>query len=165
MNEVPRHLTETILTRVRRDLDPSPLTVLLKTGVAIVLGGIASLFVCGQYGLGITGFAQNINLSFHHHTGSLACAVICGSLFAIIPVLVLRFMCSAIQFRVIIRKKWQAPVIWLASFGGMLAYHGEFGNEFVNFLAWTTAAYFIYLILGLLMDQIQFSFHRFVHHN
>jgi len=165
MTEVPKHITEAILARVRRDLDPSGLTVFSKTGLAVIFGGVVSLFICGQFGLGITGFAQDVNHGVHNQTGSLACAMICGSLFAIVPVLFLRVLCSGMQFRAIIRRKWQAPAVWLASFGGMLAYHGEFGNEFVNFLAWAGAAYLIYQVLGHLMDRIHFSFQHFANHH
>lgn len=154
MNDIPKYIEKNIYNFVMADLEPKALTVYLKTGLAILLGGVTSMFFCGQFGVGITGFAQDLNQNIHHTMGSVGCAALCGSLFAILPVFVLRAVCSPMQFRAIIRKKWQAPAIWLGFFGAILAYHGEFQTEFVHFAAWLIGAYLLYRYLGLAIDSI-----------
>lgn len=166
MTQVPKQqITKAIFSHVRKDLEPDEFVIAIKTGLAVFIGGFFSLLICGQFGLGITSFAQNNYHAFHHNTGTLVCAVICGGLFAIIPCIILRFLCSPMQFRVIIRRKWQAPAIWLVSCGSLLAYHGDFGNEYLSLIGWAIAAFLVYQILGLIMDQMNYYHHIFYNHN
>jgi hypothetical protein len=153
MTEVPERIQEAIMSMVRQDLEPSFIATFLKTGVGVVFGGLISLLICGQFGLGMTPFAQDFNHTLHTQSGALVCAAICGSLFAVIPVLLLRLLCRPMQFRAIVRKSWLAPALWLGSFGALLSYHGEFGNAFVNFVAWSVSAYFVYLLIGRVLDR------------
>ena len=104
MNDIPKYIEKNIYNFVMADLEPKALTVYLKTGLAILLGGVTSMFFCGQFGVGITGFAQDLNQNIHHTMGSVGCAALCGSLFAILPVFVLRAVCSPMQFAQLFAK-------------------------------------------------------------
>ena len=156
MSDISEHIDKRIRGIVMADLEPKRSTVYLKTGTSIAVGGVASLFICGQFGLGITGFAQDVNHNVHDHAGNIGCAIICGALFAILPAVVLRFFCSPLQFHVIVSKKWQPAALWLAIFGALLAHHGELGQKFVHFGFWLASAYLIYRIIGILIYKVNF---------
>ena len=150
--QVSLNTEKKIKGHVYGDLDPSDTTAYKKSGLALFVGGALSLFLCGQFGMGLTPVATEFSHSIHHGIGPLACAAICGALFAIVPAVVLRLLASPIQFRALIRKKWQPQLIWTVAIGVLLSYHGDFGFEFLAVVVWVGAAYGIFRVMGEVID-------------
>ena len=150
--QVPVNIEKNIKRHVYGDIDPSDGTAYGKSGIALLVGGALSLFLCGQFGMGLTPVATDFSHSIHHGIGPLACAAICGALFSIVPVLVLRLLASPIQFRALLRKKWQPQLIWTVAIGALLSYHGNFGFEFVAVVVWVGAAYAVFRFMGEAID-------------
>ncbi len=151
---VPKALQERILSRIMRDLEPAWGATFGKIAAASLMGGMTSLFICGQFGLGLSGFADAFNQSLHHHTGDIACALICGILFAALPMAMLRFVfCSPIQFKAIMNKRWQAFVILFAILGTVLAAIGTHNTGILAVLAWLAGA----LLAAKLLAQLLYA--------
>lgn len=141
MKDVANQIRESVVTHVMRDLNPSWEVVWLKVVLAAIIGGFLSLFICGQFGLGMTTFAQNINSLLHQHTHPYICALVCGGLFAILPVTVLRLLlCSPLQFRAIVQRRWYVLLIGFGGIGGFLESQGHHGVDFITFSVWVFAA-------------------------
>ena len=139
MADVPQSLQNKIRHQILADFEPTLGVAFFKVGAAILAGGVLSLFVCGQFGIGFTPFALQMNHQFHG-SGAITCALICGALFAVVPLMVLRFLTSSIQFRVLLTRKYPVTLIWLAVVGGFLSYHGNVGTEYLAILGWYLAA-------------------------
>lgn len=152
MTQIPQHITDAIFARVRRDLTPGNLVVAAKTGLAVFVGGLLSLMVCAQFGIGFTGFSVELSHKVHVGTNSFVCALFCGAIFAVLPAVVLRLISSAMQFRYMLKKKWQVPVLWLVTAGALFSYHGSFGGEFINFFGWMVAAWITYRVIAGIVD-------------
>lgn len=150
MAEIPKHVEASIFQRVQADLEPSSLVVYGKVGQAVTSGGLISLLLCGQFGVAGSQFAMQLNQYFHQ-SGGLVCGVICGAFFALAPLAVLRLQCSAMQFHVILKKRYHAALVWFAFFGGALALNGNLGNEFSAVFAWFVAAMIVFESGGMLM--------------
>lgn len=132
---------EQIVTQVMRDLNPSWLVTHTKVAVASVVGGLLSLLVCGQFGLGFTGVANNVSDTIHASMDPVPCAVVCGVLFAIFPIALLRLtLCHPLQFRAIMKRRWQAILVWFGGFGGALAFLGHHGSDAFVLAAWIFGA-------------------------
>ena len=141
MAETPEHLKKLVVARVTADLSPSLPTIYLKSGLSVLVGGGLSLFVCGQFGIAATSPAHHVHNHLTDNVEGIACLLLCGALFAILPAVILRLISSPVQFRAITRKSFHAPLLWLFSIGGFLAYHGEQGRGVLGFLAWCVAAW------------------------
>jgi hypothetical protein len=123
------------------DLDPTPLAAHTKIGLATVLGGLLSLAVCGQFGFGFTGLAHSVNHHLHEAMGPLRCAIICGAMYALFPVLILRILfCSPIQFRALMRNRQSVWGFWYFVFGGTLMTTGHHEPSIIAFSGWVIAA-------------------------
>jgi len=140
MSKIPDNIANAIQQKVLSDLEPSSGTVLAKVGTSTLIGGSLCLLVCGQFGVGATTIATKLNHSLHSSGGGLLCAAFCGAVFALVPLLILRMQCSVLQFNVVVREHFYVVALWLAGFGGMLAYHGNVGAEFSYFLVWLLTA-------------------------
>lgn len=151
--QVTKNTSKTILDAVTRDLEPSTPRVLAHLAVAFGIGGIVSMFFCGQFGVGFSSFAIDFNHSMHSKAGTLLCALLCGGIFALAPVLVLRLTTHPLLFRAIVRRySFIEGGITLAA--GMLAYsHGNFKVEMINVAIWTISAYCVFKIIGLCVDH------------
>lgn len=150
--ELPKEIEEIIKQRVYDDLEPSDTTAYTKSAGSLFFGGTLSLFLCGQFGMSLTPLAGSFNHAIHHGIGPLWCAALCGGLFAILPVFILRILSSPVQFRALLRKKWQPQVFWIVSIGALLAYHGDFGFELLAVMIWSSAAFLIFRSLGAAID-------------
>lgn len=138
---------------VKKDLEPSGLRVLAHLAVAFGVGGVFSMFFCGQFGVGFSNFAIDFNHAMHSRMGAIFCALLCGGIFAVAPVLVLRLTTHPLLFRAIVRRHGFIECgITLA--GGMLAYaHGNFKVEMINLAIWTISGYCIFKIVGIWIDH------------
>jgi len=133
-------LAEAVRARILSDMRPSLPAIYLKSGLAVVLGGAASLLVCGQFGLGITHVAMHLNNQFHGHVDDLGSALGCGIIFALIPPCFLRLLCSPLQFQILTRRSLHAAFVWIVGLGGVLAHHGDTGIQILAFVIWCVAA-------------------------
>ena len=141
LREPPQQVVAAVSEHVLRDLEPPALLVHVKVGISAIVGGVASLMLCGQFGFGVTSWAEALNHRMHAHLGSVPCAVACGVMFSIFPVLVLRFLLAPpLQFRAILRRHQLVMVIWFAGLGGALAFFGEHGQGIVELSSWLVAA-------------------------
>jgi hypothetical protein len=139
--EFSPEVQERIVAHAMRDLDPSWLVLHRKVGIAAIFGGILSLGICGQFGLGFTSIATSFNHALHNNMGPHVCAIICGVLYAIFPIAVLRFLiCNPLQFKTITKNHGEVIVLWFGGFGGIVAYFGHHGNDALAFTAWIAAA-------------------------
>lgn len=150
--QIPENIEKNIKSHVRSDLSPAPLVAFVKAGVALSAGGGLSLFLCGQFGIGLSNTASAFSHQVHHGVGPLACAAICGGLFALVPVVIMRLICRPLQFRALLRNSWQLQLLWTAAIGSLLSYHGNFGFEFTAVAVWVVTAYSAFRLLGEGLD-------------
>ncbi len=151
--EVPKNIEKIIKERVRADLEPSDFLAYSKSGISFILGGGLSLALCGQFGMALTPLAGNINHQLHHSLGPLWCAVICGALFSIAPVIVLRALTSPMQFRALLRKKWLPQMVLIIFIGALLSHSGTFGFDFLLVFLWSIGALVVFRALGSFIDH------------
>lgn len=141
-----------IFSRVMGELDPSWLLSHTKVAIASIVGGLLSLVVCGQFGFGFTPIADSFNHHIHENMGPIPCAIICGTLYALFPIAVLRFgLCPPLQFQAIMKRKWQAIAIWFGGFGAVMASMGHHGASILAFAGWILAAVAAANIVAYLM--------------
>lgn len=150
--QIPDNIKEKIFNQVLSDLLPSPVVVYGKTGISIIIGGIASMFCCAQFGVGFSSIAHFSYHKVHHGMGPIWCALICGTIFSLLPVIILRFLTNSVQFRAIIRHKWQPQLIWLVLAAALLSLHGTIGFQILISAIWSGAAFFSYRLLGTAVD-------------
>ncbi len=126
---------------ILRDMNPTLLTIHTKLSLAVIAGGIFSLAICGQFGFGMTHWAELISHSLHERMAPIPCALACGSLYALFPTLFLRsFFCSALQFRIIFNRHFWSVLFWYFSVGMTLAYHGAHGQGILEVGSWVCSA-------------------------
>lgn len=140
MRDVPDIIRESIYRRVSRDLRPKRATVHAKIGGAVAVGGAGSLFLCGQLGFGLSSLAETVHIALMDAAGFLGCTVLCGVVFALVPVLMLRLVSSPLQFLVLIRKEWTVAATWMAVFGVAVSLRNGRADEGWVLLLWATAA-------------------------
>jgi len=150
MAEVSSRTKDTVVHTVLRDMRPSLPVLYGKSGLAVLVGGFLSLFVCGQFGVSVSSSA----LQLHDHVGGLSCVIVCGVIFAVAPALILRLLCSPLQFKVITRQSFHVPVFWIVGIGGFLAYHGEQGRELMSFVIWSIAAVAMFEVISRVIDLV-----------
>lgn len=159
MTEVPDNIKENIYRRVQTDLCPSRPVVHGKIGAAVALGGLLSLFLCGQLGLGLSPVANSVHHALMAKVGFLGCTVTCGVLFAVVPVLTLRLISSAMQFQALIRKEWKAIVGWVVFFGAAVAFVNGRPDPIWVMMTWTLTAVASFKLLSLLLHQASLLFY------
>ena len=162
MIEISPQVKKSIVSRILSDLAPKASLVHLKVGLTMIGGGLLSLLFCGQFGVGITGFAIRFNEDLHH-TNGIVCALSCGALFAIVPLISLRLICSGVQFQAIMRKHLPIIMTWFAAAGLLLALIGEVGDDFIYVLTWFIAAIVIYQAGGYLIREVEKTVHKWDH--
>lgn len=154
MMQISKELSELVRIRILKDMQPGIFTIYLKCGLAVLLGGSVSLFVCGQFGVGITHAALHFNNQLHAHVHDFGAALACGASFALTPPFILRLLCSSLQFRVMTRKSFDAALVWFVGLGTLLAHHGEMGTHILMFVLWSLAAIVTFMGLSRLIDRM-----------
>lgn len=138
-----------------KDMNPSLATVNGKLALAVLLGGIISLSVCGQFGMGMTGWAEVLSHRIHEEMPPLVCASICGTAYAIFPTLLMRLvLCSPMQFQAIISKHFLAVSLWYLGIGYAMATYGEHGQKTDEIVFWTIAAVATNYVLSYLLRKL-----------
>ncbi len=144
-----------VFDHVLRDLEPSSSITHLKAATAAVFGSLLALAVCGQFGVGLTSFAKVFSREIHEQMGAVPCALICGGLYSVFPVLLLRFVfCSVLQFRAVLRRRFWTVSAWLVGVGAAMAWQGHHGDSVVQFGAWILAALLGFLAFGKLAGSV-----------
>ncbi len=155
IESLPMSLDRAVEAFVLSDLTPPQSTVHAKVGTAAIVGGLAALVLCGQFGLGFTEFARNFGHEMHEQMGALPCALTCGMLYSIFPVLLLRFvLCSALQFKVVTRRHTVKIAVWLGGCGAVMAAFGHHGSDLLQLGAWLVAALGTTYILVRMTERI-----------
>jgi hypothetical protein len=139
----PKSLSDLIRAKVAKDLEPSPLTVHAKLALACFGGGVLSLLVCGQFGIAITPAAHYISNLIHQNMNPLVCALVCGAVYSLFPVTVMRvLLTSPLEFKAIV-SRYRLPIAsWYITSGVALATLGHHGNDFISLFIWIVAAIF-----------------------
>ncbi len=139
LSDVTLQVKSTVRAVVACDLRPSlnrRVAILLASGI---FGGLASLAVCGQFGFGLTNWASTFSSHIHESMPAWQCSVICGVLFAVFPVALLRLLTSPMLFHVLISRHFVEVALLLGSTGAVLAVFGHHGNTLGLFLIWVFA--------------------------
>lgn len=162
VTQLPTEYAERIRSRILKDMNPPLTLVNAKLALAVVLGGCMSLSICGQFGMGMTGWAEVLSHRIHAEMPSLACAAICGMVYAIFPTLVLRLLlCSPMQFQVILKKHFVLLTAWYFGVALALASYGQHGQQTEEVLFWTVAAvltsYGVSYIMRTLLPRVTLS--------
>lgn len=140
MKHVSDITKENIYSRIKADLCPSRPVVHAKIGFSVALGGLISLFLCGQLGFGLSNLALRVHHEIMDVAGFLGCTVVCGILFALVPALTLRIMSPPLQFKALIRHEWKALSGWILLFGGIIAYMNNDADPIWTLFVWGIAA-------------------------
>lgn len=138
---LPERISNKIKEAIVRDMNPTQLTIHSKLSIAVITGGIISLALCGQFGFGVTEWAAAMSHSLHERMAPIPCALICGSLYALFPTLILRLLlCSPMQFKIILQKHFLSVFAWYFAIGITLAYHGDHGLGVFELGSWVFSA-------------------------
>jgi hypothetical protein len=154
MSKVPDSIKEDIYRAVKTDMEPSRWVVHSKVGTAVAMGGGASLFLCGQMGLGLSPLAVSVHHWLMHYVGYLGCTFLCGSIFAIIPVLLLKALSSKIQFLILLRKERLAIGGWVLSFGMFLEFRNQPQDFLLTIALWGIPALVTFYSFGWLTSYL-----------
>ena len=141
VKEAPEKLNSFIREHVVADLDPPIILVNLKVAVSCIVGGLLSLAICGQFGFALTISAQSLSSFMHENMHPVLCAVICGGLYAIFPVAILRLLLTnPLEFKAIMRFRTLTVLFWFFGLGGVLSFWGHHGNDLLSLILWTVGA-------------------------
>ena len=154
MHQISEKTNNIIYSYVRSDLQPSLIFVSLRVGLALLLGGILSMFFCGQFGIGFSEIARGWNHTLHAHMGATQCAIVCGVIFSIVPVFFLRICTSGILFRKIIRQYSLVQAAMITIAGSSMYFGGNIMNELINVSVWTLSALISFKLVGFITDEI-----------
>jgi len=157
---IPDQLAKNIKNAVHRDLDPGPWSVNLRVGSALILGGMLSLFLCGQFGFGYSRFASGLHHYVHVEHGSTLCMVVCGFSFVLIPIILLRILTRPLMFRKIVRSKKMMLFIWLAVAEFLLTFRGSYLPSPVDATTWFVVAMGTLWGASVLIDRMSKYFYR-----
>ncbi|MCB9229114.1 MAG: hypothetical protein H6618_05840 [Deltaproteobacteria bacterium] len=153
MAEVSKKTSAVIYHYVTKDLNPGVFDVVWRVATALFVGGLLSMFVCGQFGIGFSAIAKGWNHAMHAHMGAAQCAILCGSIFSVVPVLFLRLLSSGVLFRKIIRHYSLAQVCMIFIAGSGMYMGGLFMNELINIALWSISAFFSFKLVGMIVDE------------
>ena len=159
MPNVPEHVSVKVKAKILSDLKPDLTEIFWKVGFSLAVGGWLTMIFCGQFGIGASSFAVKFNEHLHHQSGIL-CAVVCGVLFSVIPVVVLRFLSTAHKFQAMIRYQAWVTAVWMVAIAALLSYFGDMGTEFFYVSVWFVAALTTYRLGGLIFHLSERKFNR-----
>ena len=153
MVTVSEKTSKNIYLFVHRELNPSVMDVIWRLAFTLSFGGVLSLFFCGQFGIGFSSMAKGWNHLVHVHVGATQCAIICGGIFSVFPVLLLRLLTSGILFRKIIRHYGLIQGVMILVAGFTMYFGGSFMNELINIGVWSFSAFVSFKLVGFVVDE------------
>lgn len=150
----PKEITQNILEKISRDLNPSSLSVFGKVSLIHLLMGSITLLFCPQFGLGFLSGMGIMHLFMS--LGSVGCALLCGSFFLGFSTLTVALILRPEEIRVV-RKNNFIQISLLAIFS--LLIFMIFGEIIVtgHSLAW--------LLGGTLMGIFSLEFGWYIRKN
>lgn len=154
MAKLSKNTVNIISGYVRKDLKPGLFYVFWRLCASIAVGGVLSLFICGQFGIAFNTTAIGWNHLIHAHLGATQCAIVCGAAFSVLPVLILRFISSGVFFRVIIRRFGLAQAGAFLFAGILMYFGGTFMNEIAYVGIWFISALLSFKLCGLILDEV-----------
>ncbi len=161
MLDVSAKTQNAIRANVARDLAPSRVVVQAKVAGSLGVGGALSLTLCGQFGVGLTPWADELHGAVMSLSTFVPCMVLCGIIFAVLPVIALRLSCRPLEFRSIMRRRPFSIVGWLLGFELLLAWHSGFSVDGLGLAAWFAASLVTIGVFGRLLDRLGYlSFGR-----
>lgn len=154
-SHLPENISEKIRKTIVEDMRPTPFMLHLKLFTAVFFGGLISLAVCGQFGMGMTSWAEVLSHKIHETMPPMVCALICGTVYSVFPTILLRMLlCSPMQFRIIIKKKFVALATWYCGTGLSLAIYGQHGQGMLEIISWSLAAVGTSYLLALAFSAL-----------
>lgn len=154
-NVVSQKTRDHVLNTIKSDINPSARVLHTKIGTAVLLGAVLSLGICGQFGIGLTGFARSFSLHVHATMHPVTCAILCGMLFSIFPVVILKFITSPMQFRMIFTRKLKEVAMWILPLGVFLAQQGHHGTAIPDVGTWLISAIASFYLFAKIKDMSQ----------
>jgi peptidoglycan/LPS O-acetylase OafA/YrhL len=155
LNSLPRAISESIQQKILADMNPSLVQVHGKFAIAVFIGSLISLAICGQFGMGMTSWAEILSHKIHQGMSPLACAAICGIAYAVFPTLILRlFLCSPVQFYSILKKRFLTLFAWHGVVGISLATFGDHGTGASEITFWIMAAIITSYITAAILKRL-----------
>jgi len=143
-----------IYKAVKKDLEPGILSVLARIAASFAVGGLLSMFICGQFGIGFSEMARNLNHTMHHHAGPVVCSLFCGAVFAVLPVSLLRLSCSGVMFRKISRQYRIIPAGLLTGLAVVVYANNSVAEKLISMGAWAASGILTYYLLSALLDRV-----------
>lgn len=119
-----------------------------KLALAATLGGVPSLFLCSQFGMGLSPVATQVMHMFHGALTPVACALVCGALFSVLPAVALRVACGPMQYRAITRNHARAVIGWFVLIGIGLSMAGDQSRTLVEVVTWIGAAFAAFQLIA-----------------
>jgi hypothetical protein len=121
---VPSVAAESVLNRIRTELNPSAYSVFAKTALIHTVVGGLTLLLCPQFGLKFT--SSHGLMPYLMRFGEGACMLGCGALFTVLSLLVASIALRAEEVRVL-KRNWFLQLAFLAtlSLGALLCLGGE----------------------------------------
>lgn len=141
-------IKENILKSVEKDLEPSFFRVTCYLLLSFGVGGAFSMFICGQFGIGLSSFALHMSHKLHSQMNPFLCAILCGGIFSIVPVFVLKLISHPLFFRVLVKKYYYLHGGCIFFFGLIVYSHSSIKLEFLFLVAWSLSAFLVFKILS-----------------
>ena len=140
-------IKENILKTIEKDLNPSLFRVTCYLLISFGVGGAFSMFVCGQFGIGLSSFALHMSHKLHSQMNPFLCAVLCGGIFSVVPVLVLKLISHPLFFKVIVKEYYYLQAGCIFFFGLIVYSHSNIKLEFLSLIIWSLSAYLVFKLL------------------
>jgi hypothetical protein len=135
----PEEVTARVAAIVEHDLRPSELRVFSRLAQVHLIAGTATLLVCPQFGLSLSGHQINL-MHYFMRFGPHGCMFACGAFFLGLSALCAGFLLRPEELRVI-RSSWLVQFVGLvlASFGALICLGGSLVPLSYG-LAWLTGS-------------------------
>ena len=79
-NEPPKHLSNSIMSYIKNELNPSHISIFFKLLSIHIIVGLLTLLFCPQFNFSLTNNYELFHY-FHHNFGTYACNFVCGVIF------------------------------------------------------------------------------------
>jgi len=100
----PKEISQNLKEKISRDLNPSSISVFGKVGIIHLIVGTITLLFCPQFGLGFLSGMGIMHLFMG--LGSLACSLLCGSLFLGFSTLTVSMILRPEEIRIVRRNNF-----------------------------------------------------------